>query len=872
MSFLFTTNCCGNNNVTTTTTSSISSVSSVTTPTVVQNVEVTNPSSTTTTTTTSDTSGLANTTSGITISKSTTTTETQDCVNPFVYGCKKVTFKLKDRSSTWSTENLNSACNCCGLNNSTFKHLMLNNQMIDYLLNEFNGQENYRPILKQPVSPVLALTLCLLNENFFKNEILHNYISSSEPQVYAWDETVTNKEMIAEEADGTNRCNLGLRYVKALPGYKHIRPVKIYHGYNKILKGVDYPVYEGPGFFPSYNFKIGEENFIVESDKDYKNDIMLNKPCDSYLVRQGFIKKLSKDFSGDIKTSYFETIRGGYGYGAMCIGAFLNSSKFDMVTLANLAYGILFAQDSGMVLQDAISVVNQLQGSVNPTLTGIDASLTSTVEFLKNIEMMGVFYLLSIITSSFSNYPMFYLPMSSNIRKVFDIGFKMGESYNNFKTFIQQYQQSTAGSELFSIYLPTIINKNGTLTSGSVNLLSTAANFLDISGLETKLFDDVLCIDDTLKIIQDLKTFINPVYGYKISDFIISGINKCLTNNILNAIEKFNEEKEDSDKMDVFKNEIPCDFNIAVRNDNGYNLKYNNPIYIDGSIYDSINLNQTKYLENKIDEDMKSIQKYYFNFTYDQVDYELIVIVEDSTDYYLINDNKINIDLKGLKTVIHRTDWKEITNDIYITTNLDLSFIKCLIDYIQEDNEYYKYLKKINWSLKLNDTTKFIILSNQKSQLGGYIGYMCYTTNYNSETQGGGTSSALPTENFNNDAALLSIQGDISNVIYYINRQSYYECTAVYNKCLELFMINNFNVYNAMSDIENQTTDETRREAIEDFIWKYALASSKISIINSFYDSYTTNSSYDKNIQNNYLNIFKDLIKEYVDITVSYCY
>ena len=866
MSFLFTTNCCGNNNVTTTTTSSISSVSSVTTPIVVQNVEVTNPSSTTTTTTTSDTSGLANTTRGITISKSTTTTETQDCVNPFVYGCKKVTFKLKDRSSTWSTENLNSACNCCGLNNSTFKHLMLNNQMIDYLLNEFNGQENYRPILKQPVSPVLALTLCLLNENFFKNEILWKYINSEDPQVYAWDETLTNKEMTDGMTDGV--CNLGLTYTKALPGYKNIRPVKIYYGQKCTDMEPNSPCLGETGFFPSYDFKTGTINYIYKNESPYT---LLSKPCDSYIVRQGFIKKLSKDFCGDIKTSYFETIRGGYGYGAMCIGAFLNSSKFDMVTLANLAYGILFAQDSGMVLQDAISVVNQLQGTVNPTLTGIDVSLTSTVEFLKNIEMMGVFYLLSIITSSFSNYPMFYLPMSSNIRKIYDIGFKMGESYNNFKTFIQQYQQSTAGSELFSIYLPTIINKNGTLTTGSVNLLSTTASFLDISGLETKLFDDILCIDDTLKIIQDLKLFVNPTYGYKISDFIISGINKCLTNNILNAIEKFNKGDEDSDKADILKQEIPCDFNIAVRSDNGYNLKYNNPIYIDGSVYDSINLNQTKYLENKIDDDMKSIEKYYFNFTYEKVDYELMVIINNSTDYYLINDNKININLQGLETVINRTDRKEIEESIYIDNDLSLSFIKCQIDF-QEDNEYYKYLKKINWSLKLNDKTQFIILKNNTSSYGGYTGYMSYRKAYSADSQSIISTGAFSTENFHNEDAMLLIQGDISNVIYYIHRQSYYECTQVYNKCLELFNINNFNVYNGLSDIENNTTLESRREAIEDFIWKYALASSKISIINSFYDSYTTNSSYDKNIQNNYLNIFKDLIKEYVDITVSYCY
>ena len=100
--------------------------------------------------------------------------------SPFRYGSKKISFNVKNRSDYWDDIEkvyVNEQARIDSIIGNVLQNLM-NGKDTDYDIAD--------SVMYSPVSPVLAVTLVLLNKEIFRCDTFTNYLESNEAQVYAY--------------------------------------------------------------------------------------------------------------------------------------------------------------------------------------------------------------------------------------------------------------------------------------------------------------------------------------------------------------------------------------------------------------------------------------------------------------------------------------------------------------------------------------------------------------------------------------------------------------------------------------------------------------------------------------------------------------
>ena len=146
-------------------------------------------------------------------------------INNFVYSSKRVSFTVKSRKDYW-----NDIRNKFVLNKNIINYYIL--QKINNYVNNDSDSDLYETFINQPVSPVLALTLILLNKGLFGSQTLNDYLDNDKHQVYAY--THWNGNSFSNNSDKLYIDNPFSEnteeYKQILPGYNNINVMNFYKG------------------------------------------------------------------------------------------------------------------------------------------------------------------------------------------------------------------------------------------------------------------------------------------------------------------------------------------------------------------------------------------------------------------------------------------------------------------------------------------------------------------------------------------------------------------------------------------------------------------------------------------------------------------
>ena len=149
--------------------------------------------------------------------------------SPFRYGSKKISFNVKNRSDYW--DDIEKVY--------TNDQERINAILGTVIQNFMNGKdEDYDitdSVLYSPISPVLAVTLVMLNKALFRCQTFTKYMESDEAQVYAYTHWngknfVTDPTALVIDNPFGNDTE---KYRRILPGYNNI------NGGSNVLVGRD---------------------------------------------------------------------------------------------------------------------------------------------------------------------------------------------------------------------------------------------------------------------------------------------------------------------------------------------------------------------------------------------------------------------------------------------------------------------------------------------------------------------------------------------------------------------------------------------------------------------------------------------------------
>lgn len=438
--------------------------------------------------------------------------------SPFVYGAKKITFSVKQRETFWTPY--------FGLKHGAIERAII----LDYVL----GEKKPVNLLEKPISPALALTLLLLDNDVFKTNKLKKFLDGA--------------NTVRVNVPETNNGITTETYKQYLPGYLNIHAVDI-------------------DFSGS-----GSNTGFVKNTSDTK----------SYMIKEGVFKKLS-DFPYGVKSSDIEILRGAYGYGPACIGAFLNICKFKKEIIPDLICGILIAEDSGMTVGDAVEAVQQWTGFM-PQDKYFDFSIISnlgTFHILSILEEIGTYFLLSLLGHTFKKNIHFHFQLSSAERKAFEAGYLIGDVNADLTRFaryiINNRLYLEKSVEVFSISTPCIMNTDGNVVDSHLELGDYKRDFYGLTLFENNPLLEALNIGKCLEDIKELNYLVNPLPGYTISELMNKNITNCFINEIAESITGLSDKADAS----VMKQKISADLKIAPRTTAGtaFDYRYSNPLY-----------------------------------------------------------------------------------------------------------------------------------------------------------------------------------------------------------------------------------------------------------------------------------------------------
>lgn len=433
--------------------------------------------------------------------------------SPFVYGAKKVTFSVKQRETFWQPY--------FGLRNGQIERALI----LDYVINE----KKPRNILDKPISPALALTLLLLENDVFKTNGLKKFLDTDNSvRVNVYDSSTKKEE-----------------YIQYLPGYLNIHAADVN---------------------------------INKSTGKFEHDTSTGK---NYMINDGVFKKLS-GFPHGVKSSDIEVLRGAYGYGPACIGAFLNICKFKKEIIPDLICGILIAEDSGMTVGDAVDAVQQWTGFM-PQDKYFDFSIIAnlgTFRILSILEEIGTYFLLSLLGHTFKKNIHFHFQLTPAERKAFEAGYLIGDVNSDLTRFaryiINNRLYLEKSIEVFSISTPCIMNTDGNVVDSHLELGDYKRDFYGLTLFENNPLLEALNIGKCLEDIKELNYLVNPLPGYTISELMNKNITGCFITEIVKSIEDLSKERDAS----IMKQKISADLKIAPRaSDTAFDYKYSNPLY-----------------------------------------------------------------------------------------------------------------------------------------------------------------------------------------------------------------------------------------------------------------------------------------------------
>lgn len=433
--------------------------------------------------------------------------------SPFVYGAKKVTFSVKQRETFWQPY--------FGLRNGQIERALI----LDYVISEKKPQN----ILDKPISPALALTLLLLENDVFKTNGLKKFLDTDNSvRVNVYDSSTKKEE-----------------YIQYLPGYLNIHAADV-----------------------NINKSTGKFEYDTSTGK-------------SYMINDGVFKKLS-GFPHGVKSSDIEVLRGAYGYGPACIGAFLNICKFKKEIIPDLICGILIAEDSGMTVGDAVDAVQQWTGFM-PQDKYFDFSIIAnlgTFRILSILEEIGTYFLLSLLGHTFKKNIHFHFQLTPAERKAFEAGYLIGDVNSDLTRFaryiINNRLYLEKSIEVFSISTPCIMNTDGNVVDSHLELGDYKRDFYGLTLFENNPLLEALNIGKCLEDIKELNYLVNPLPGYTISELMNKNITGCFITEIVKSIEDLSKERDAS----IMKQKISADLKIAPRaSDTAFDYKYSNPLY-----------------------------------------------------------------------------------------------------------------------------------------------------------------------------------------------------------------------------------------------------------------------------------------------------
>lgn len=470
----------------------------------------------------------------------------------FVYSSKKVSFIVKSRKDYWNDIKVKFS-----LNKDIIDYYILQKIHECYIV-EDSDSNLYEEFINQPISPVLALTLILLNKGIFGSQTFNEYLNNDKHQVYAY--THWNGNSFSNNSDKLYIENPFSEdteeYKQILPGYNNINVMNFYKGYYLYSKNNEY-VFSDNKYLGSYNLDLKRFQRIYSNDTKITGSIsnfnnipgnnLLNKypELDSYLYADGLFKKLEES-PYNSKSYNMSTLRGGYGFGPINIACFLKSTDFDKERLTDIIIGLLVAYDSGMTMGDAIKGINEWKcENKHNDLNFLNAE--SNIFILEYLEYIGSIFLTILLGCQIKDNVLFNSAFNSMLntteKNMFNIGNLMSSSIEILNIIVKQEQfKFMKDIEIFSFDIPCIY-KNNRETKGTFSMFNYNKNYLDIL-VDSSPIESLINIKKIIDKEKGLTDYIIPNEGYNIFDFVTKGLNKCLITQIIKNIQEFTNNRK----------------------------------------------------------------------------------------------------------------------------------------------------------------------------------------------------------------------------------------------------------------------------------------------------------------------------------------
>lgn len=746
--------------------------------------------------------------------------------SPFIYGAKKTSFRVKRRKTFW--EQVETA------------RTAVKQQLIkSILLDKSAAKED---ITLKAVSPVLALTLILLNQGVEMTKTITDYVgdindtsdSRFNPKVYAY-----NKYTYTD--DNTHTVNSVESYVPSLPQYYHIHSAWVSKG-----------VVDGSLNTTSVFRTDGSNTNLSQKQKDVRN----------YLWEQGFLRKIADNSYGN-KNTDISYLRSGYGYGPVCISTFLKLAKFGKKMVPEVICGLLLCEDSGMTIKDAMQAAREFVNPIHIPKTSPFSYLSglSEIMILSILEEIGTFFLLSLLGHCYKKNIRFAIPLSSTSeRNIYEAGYLLGDTISDLRSYLiyilQNKLYKNDSIEVFSITSPCVMTSDGTITDSILETTFDTETFGDLSTVSDNPITSSFNISNTLNDLKEFDYLIQPRNGYSVSDFI----NKNLTKHYIEElIGFFNDSIVDVVSGDVIKTNVFSDHGIAPRiegNPGEFTFDYSKctPLY-----------NNEYYYENnrviKLPRDISVSVK----ITVGGVTLANFGDSVSTTPTALITSGT-NANCSSITATIIVTDSNVSENKLSDTViNSIKSYIKDLVD----DNLSkltFKYSGLVDSKIAKNTQAVISvpeILVDKKYFFDGekiiLFGDSTKTIKFVDTTYNTVSGSSWP------QVASKDINSTTITVPCVINEQF---PVNINPKVLinRLFRDNNCTLELYYKNIDSITTDDDKIEQVNYLFDVYGLAVSRIIIINSL----CHNSSLMSNdLWRKFFKIFSGYLRNYVDIEVT---
>lgn len=735
--------------------------------------------------------------------------------SPFIYGAKKTSFRVKRRKTYW--EQVESM------------QKVVKQQIIKNIIMDMSGTTDKEDITMKAVSPVLALTLILLDQGILSTTTVKEYtgdindttLKRFTPKVYAYNSHVYDSTSGIKTSDeGTET------YTPSLPPYYHIHSVSATYG--------DYTDPTTQSTSKCFRTDTANVKDLTDKQRDAIN----------YLWDQGFLRKIAENKYGN-KSSDIASLRSGYGYGPACITSFLNLVRYGKKMIPEVIFGLLICEDSGMTIKDAIKAVREF---LNPGYRSSSFNLSyfdglSEVYVLSILEEIGTYFLLSLIGRCYQKNIHFTFPLSTvSERNIYEVGYLMGDTVSDLREYLiyilenKLYTQDSI--EVFNITTPSVMTSDGTVSKSVIEIGGDTKVFSDISTTEgnpiSLMFDIESCLDD----ISAFNYLVNPRKGYDITDFINQGL---MTHFIEQMVESFNEETVTDISNDYLKTQVYSDYGVAPR--------------VSSS-------KDSKSLTFDYEHCTPLYPNVYYKNEYGKIK-NITVNVASAT--ITIDTAKL---VKAGAATVSGSEFS-VSSNIYLSGDEVSSLSENLINSIKEavhSNYFYgKYsADNLQDGLKFsvffgsNDKISVFVCDEQSNQLINLqisestpveicsSTYTESTTSWGAQTQSGSFTAKTLKGTF----TFIPFESNISPKEA-INR---------------LFRDNNCTLELYYRNINQATTQEDKATMLSYFYDVYALAMVRIIIINSFCNQSSINSN---DVMSKFFKTFSGYLKNYLDIETS---